>query len=168
MPADPFELVCRNDNYSVQDHELYSSYDINVNEFGEVERIPPGLVNNESLTREEIEQAKRHELKQRIKSTEREIAIIKATSNQLQKGQADLHQGQSDLKVATENIIELLMNLKPGDASITSDPASFHPAVEQINVPIQEYVHDGREMVTCGVVFKEGSKVFWNYGNDLM
>ena len=168
LPKDPFKSVYRNDNDSVQDDNSWDSYDVKVNENGDVEGIPPGLVNNETLNQNEMEQVKRNELKKRIKMTEREIALIKTTSIQLQKGQADLHQGQSDLKIAMDSILELLTKMKPGDASVVSIPTSSRPVFEQINVPIQEHTYQGREMVTCGVIFKEGSKVFWKYGNDLM
>lgn len=174
LPKDPFKTIYRNDDDSAQDYDSWSSsYDIRVNENGDVEGIPPGYVNNEILNHDEVEQVKRKELKKRIKKTEREIALIKTTSDQLQKGQVYLQQGQSDLKIAMDSILELLTKKKSGDASVASNPAvpnpaTFHPTFEKVNVPIQEYTYGGRDMVTCGVVFKEGSKVFWKYGNDLM
>ena len=75
----------------IQEADSWSSYHVHVNEYGDVEGLPSGLVNDENLTPSEAEQVKRHGLKNRIKSTEREIATIKKTSTQLHKGQSANH-----------------------------------------------------------------------------
>jgi hypothetical protein len=112
---------------------------------------------------------------------DRDISSIKSGQVNIQVNQDnikdDLLRSQQSLREDINKSLQALTNMVTVLATKTSLQSPETPAsvssiesrnFESINVPIEEYIYEGREMVTCSVIFKEGSKVFWKYGNDLM